>query len=365
MIVHENSPTTMEKTSFAKYTHIFSWVADGLLILFALSIFIAFGSGMSPTMAVILALSIFLGGLLPLGAHLLDYFFAKLNVKERESSAPHAMREIASRLDSLLARIEDTAADAARTTLTARQIPSQIQASTDRLEKAKSDLAALIGVMDKLPTSSSVSELAGKLEPHERVTLDLEPLLKRFAALEGEIEKALLVREDKLEEIIDQLQQFEETMDSLEGAPRPPGDMPEPPTVTTTPEPLVAKPQPTTKKNSPAKPAQNAQADLFAVVESDDGSDRSAPTALVAKAMVGVSNKLFIRGDAPLSWDEGVALNPTGIGEWRIDFEDINAPFEVEIRLNDDIAAKGPTIRIEPGKIAHVSPVFPTDNEPF
>jgi hypothetical protein len=94
--------------------------------------------------------------------------------------------------------------------------------------------------------------------------------------------------------------------------------------------------------------------------ESAPPSPKVAPNhcVVIAKAIIGISNNLFLRGDAPLSWEVGTPLQMTGIGEYQLEVEGLDGPIECEIRLNDELSALGGTIRLEPGQAVKVSPHF-------
>lgn len=80
---------------------------------------------------------------------------------------------------------------------------------------------------------------------------------------------------------------------------------------------------------------------------------------ITAKAMVGVSNRIFVRGNAPLSWEKGTALALSGIGEWQLELQGVSEPLQCEFRLNDEIVAMGPPLEVAPGEAVTVSPKFP------
>src|SRR5690606_5850961 len=119
-----------------------------------------------------------------------------------------------------------------------------------------------------------------------------------------------------------------------------------------------AKPEP----NAVARVAEN-EMHLF----SPDEIQTTPPIApigddqglLLVKAFVGISNRLFARGDAPLNWEEGVPLRPSGIGEWRLDLEGLEEPIQVELRINDEVSAAGDLITLAPGIPQSISPRFP------
>ncbi|MEX0325962.1 MAG: hypothetical protein AB3N33_07745 [Puniceicoccaceae bacterium] len=102
--------------------------------------------------------------------------------------------------------------------------------------------------------------------------------------------------------------------------------------------------------------------------EDSTGEDSFAPdgkTRLFAHAMIGMANKLYIRGDEPwLSWDDGQQMELIGIGEFSWSIEDLKEPMEVTLFLNDELAAEGKPITLEPGKTVRVNPKFP-QQDPF
>ena len=76
--------------------------------------------------------------------------------------------------------------------------------------------------------------------------------------------------------------------------------------------------------------------------------------------MVGISNKLYIRGDEPwLSWDDGQQMELIGIGEYAWSIDDLKEPIEIMLMLNDELVAEGGSVQLKPGKTTHITPRFP------
>lgn len=72
---------------------------------------------------------------------------------------------------------------------------------------------------------------------------------------------------------------------------------------------------------------------------------------LRVKSMVGIQNKVFIRGDEPhLSWEAGQRMDVVGIGEFFIKFDGVNEPFGAAFWLNDEVEADSGPVRLEPGQ---------------
>lgn len=113
-------------------------------------------------------------------------------------------------------------------------------------------------------------------------------------------------------------------------------------------------------EDSPAAPEQEE----MSLGHTDSGSPAGKLAAdtvrLSAHAMVGISNKLYIRGDEPwLSWDEGQQMELVGIGEFAWSMDRLKEPIEVALFLNDEVPAEGGNIVLEPGKPVDVRPQFP------
>jgi hypothetical protein len=82
--------------------------------------------------------------------------------------------------------------------------------------------------------------------------------------------------------------------------------------------------------------------------------------SLTAEALIGIGNKLFLRGEGPgLSKEKGVPLEFLEIGKWRwTSPEKIDHPLNLSIYLNDETPAQSGPITLEPGESAVVKPKF-------
>lgn len=83
-------------------------------------------------------------------------------------------------------------------------------------------------------------------------------------------------------------------------------------------------------------------------------------TTLIAQVLIGIGNKPYLRGEGPgLSPDKGVAMDFLEIGKWQWIAPEGDAPIKCRIYKNDEIAAEGEAILIEPGQRRSVAPRFP------
>lgn len=87
-------------------------------------------------------------------------------------------------------------------------------------------------------------------------------------------------------------------------------------------------------------------------------ASKHKPAHLVVSAFVGVSSRVFIRGNGPgLSPEEGVPLTMSGIGEWSWTHP-IEEAVEFSLWLDDKKPAKNAPFQIHPGERKVVEPKF-------
>ena len=82
-------------------------------------------------------------------------------------------------------------------------------------------------------------------------------------------------------------------------------------------------------------------------------------TTVIAKVMIGIGNKPFVRGEGPgLSWDEGVAMNFLEIGKWAWSPARKNASLTIQIYRNDEDPDQSGKHEIKPGEKFEITPDF-------
>lgn len=413
----------IRRLTFPQIVRLFSWVGDLLLIAVALVILLAKGGNLTADYALVLILAVFLGGLLPVSVYFVEFLQQRQAARAAEVTAPETLHTALKRLDRLVVRVETAASDASKTTLAARQVPGLLQESTDALHAGLARLDALSKSLKDLPSAEAIAAQAASgpsapvdlapvttlleqwraeqaapptvdlsqieqalaalkgIEPPAPVAIDLSPITDALTELRSDFEKALLVREDQLETLAEQLKSLE---DMIGDAPLRVPDAPPPPapaadsiaaTNEDAPEPAAsgkatppAKRKRATKKTARKKPTVEPAAPEPEGLFGEELARAGLPegkASLLVKALIGVNNRLYVRGDPPLHWDHGRPLEAIGIGEWRLDLESLEGPVEVELRLNDEIAAKGAPTVLTPGQIARATPQFPPANEPF
>jgi hypothetical protein len=83
--------------------------------------------------------------------------------------------------------------------------------------------------------------------------------------------------------------------------------------------------------------------------------------SLVARVLIGIGNKPFVRGTGPgLSLEKGVPMEFVEIGQWRwVAPGAVKEPLTLRILKNDEVPAEGDAIVLHPGQSLDISPVFP------
>ncbi|MGA2052767.1 MAG: hypothetical protein ABSH19_05585 [Opitutales bacterium] len=113
-----------------------------------------------------------------------------------------------------------------------------------------------------------------------------------------------------------------------------------------------------------ATPTPPAQAELLETVvppRRRRSTKTEAAATLVARVLIGIGNKPYVRGDGPgLSHEKGVPMEFVEIGQWRwVAPASVTDAISVRILKNDEIPAIGGAVTLQPGQILEVNPEFP------
>ena len=85
---------------------------------------------------------------------------------------------------------------------------------------------------------------------------------------------------------------------------------------------------------------------------------RGKKTYLQVIANIGWGNALFIRGaEAPLNWDEGIALQNADLNHWYLELN-ITKPIEFKVLINDEQWSNGENYTLNPGDNLSIEPSF-------
>ena len=91
---------------------------------------------------------------------------------------------------------------------------------------------------------------------------------------------------------------------------------------------------------------------------------KSNETHVLARVLIGVGNKPYIRGDLPgLSPDKGIAMDFREIGVWQWVSSEVVSPGKIRIFRNDQDPEQASFHNVEPGQSLEIQPKFPKLSE--
>ena len=347
-----------------------SWL--GNLILTLLAFFLAFthDGPLTPLVLLTVALCIMSGNLLPIATYLIFTRWREAELRAEASEANVRVRDALKRSEEVIGRLDIAEGALSKIILVARQIPERIGEGFKSVED-------LLERLDTLEISSFTETLEGQSSTLTDLLGEIQDFQKGLAGLKSEMDgipKSLqkLVeaipkpgREDtsdgdiSLGERLDLVyESLESVQDSLDGLLQRMADLGRPVPVSS-----KAAPSPEPSKARPEGPAQEEMA--LKVDSPPSATVPESPPAdgkirLSVRAMVGIQNKLYIRGDEPwLSWEEGQPMDLVGIGEFSYQLDDASEPIEVSVLLNDEIESEAGTIALKPGKPLRLDLRFP------
>lgn len=393
----------------ALFPYLFASAWLGNLFLTVLAFFLAFSSSapLSPLLFLTVAACILSGNLLPIGVYLVFIRWQSTELAAEKTEADLLLRSALRRSEEILERLDATEGSLSKGILMARQVPERIRESLESVD----NLASRLDTLQLESFTETLSLLSGSVEGVQSSSSEMRAIIGEMSRSIGALSNRLNALDDAvaslssahanaakdadlpLAEKLDLLSEaLDDIQESLAGlhvpAALPPlapsqEQEPEPepePEMESEPEPEMASqeevsPPPEDDEQDPggdleaesddqpvAKTGQTAaeQAEMALDIDFNPDDPASGTTRLVAQAMIGIHNRLFIRGDVPwLSWDDGQQMELIGIGEYAWSIDNLREPIEVSLFLNDELAAEGGSILLQPGQTTRVAPRFP------
>jgi uncharacterized coiled-coil protein SlyX len=356
--------------------------------------------------------------LLPIAAYWLftRYRHAELQAEAAEASV--RVRDALRRSEEVMGRLDEAEGSLSKAILIARQVPDRINSQFETLETliARLDTLELESFIEMLAGQGSTldgisKEAAAMQSAIKDLKASLEGLPKTMGKVVKEAMPVVSQKEadeldvsvdERLDLVFESLEGVQDSVDALlqriaevqqnTAAPFPPSayesiesevepepvDEPEEEPVDLEPETVPDSGEGDELDEEPEPVDEIADGDE--VIDEDTSATQGemalehAPVAppkavrkgqkgkvqLTVQAMVGISNKLYIRGDEPwLSWDEGQLMDLIGIGEFAWEMDDLKEPIEVAVLLNDEIETEAGRLTLEPGKPVTVKLQFP------
>lgn len=339
--------------AFFPYIFVSSWIGD--LVLTFLAFYLAFTheGPLSPLVFLTVGGCILSGNLLPIAAYVIFTRWQAMELRAEEAAASLRVRDALRRSEDVIGRLEEADGSLSKAILIARQVPDRIGEKFQGLETLTERLNTLQAedfteaLQFQGNTLESLSERLGSLG---RTLEELAGKVERLpGALKAERngDAAEISVEERLDLLFEALESMQESLEGLSGPVEAVAEIDSPPRTETPVE--AGSPQEELVLEPGIEAPRREQ--------SADGKTR-----LYAHAMVGMRNRLFIRGDAPwLSWEKGQPMELTGIGEFSWSAEGLKEPIEATVLLNDTLQAEEGPVRINPGDLLRIVPTFPQE----
>lgn len=401
-----------------------SWLGNLLLTLLAFYLAFSHEGPLAPLTLLTVAVCILSGNLLPILAYALFTRWRRSELEAESVEVSLRVREALVRSEEVMGRLDEAEGALAKGILIARQVPERIAERFAALEELAGrldtlELDAFTGTLQG--QGASLESLQRDVAQIQAALRDLQVVVD---GLPKGISKAVTAAlpeppapapasetdvplEERLDLLFESLESVQDTLDGLlarvaagpdpataAAAPfAPVGETvgahaaPEtPPTVSTEPDPEAVRPGEPVEEEViiieepdelievieeafeeddpvPAEPlGRQDEMDLgpsARLFRSTPGGVRGR-VEISVQAMVGISNKLYIRGDEPwLSWDQGEPMDLVGIGEFAWHMDDLKESIEVSILLNDESETEGSRLTLKPGKPVRLHLQFP------
>jgi hypothetical protein len=381
---------------YIRFLTVASWAGNVTLTLLAVYLAYTHTGPLAPLTFFTIALCILLGNALPISVYLINLWWHQSDIRGEESLASDTLRLTIARAEQLTERLQGLQEDAAKSVIIARQVPERIEERIQQLHDLlegtdTSSMGELMSQFGELRTA--VLESTG--EPTaDKSALWQEPLFEKLDKIDSRMEELLQHSSQSIEAIetssiesstrdnkaLSQLDSLSEALLLMRGkldniisvrspriwskdTPQYPGTILEPSTDNEDESGSEPETAPAEPKKRPRKPKTKDESavEMFHPQEWSQPAEKVAEdeVILIIKSMIGISNKLYLRGDPPLlDWEAGLEPEMTGIGEWRWSAKGVTEPIKCKVLLNDATWASGGDIVLVPGKIARVEPHF-------
>ncbi len=386
-----------------------SWAGNALLTLLAAYVAFTHTGLLLPGTILTIAVCILAGNLLPLGAHALLYSWDQLAVRAEQAQAGETLRKAIVRLGQAEARLAEARDASAKATLVARQIPDRIEEQfrtvaqslqnldTKAVAELDRDIRRCVESLAEATTHLEETDRPDPGETEDAVNKTDEAVSTALAALQSTVERLAneltALREERLATPSSQSEpdsgpvpaqppaegsSSEEdtfgddpdwsvditgTVDFSDDDDDPFGGIEDELRAADKPAKKASKKRAAKKKAKravPGKKDDDPHAELFSTKDMEaEEPPRGSTTILEAHAMIGIHNKLYLRGDPPLlDWDKGTPLDLTGIGEYRWTTGELKNPLTCKLLLNDERWAIGENLVLQPGQTLVTHPKF-------
>lgn len=358
-------------------------VGDAVLVFLACFIVIASPKPMTALAVTACALSVLLGMLVYVTPYLIEHFTAQQNIKLKQVEAEETLLKAVELAYEVLSKTENVHAEVMKSVLVTKQLPSKLEESTEALSEViiSLDKSEIVSLKEKLKDITNSESFPA--------TKDGEFLLKSLRKSITDIVKTFGTKLSDQTMLIQQLKtQVTQLKTQIVGIV---AELSKDPTQDDPDESDSEKNEdnssnqkdkhetkPTAENENSGEESTLGKEDISktskvstieeAIIENteessqEDSSDSDSvnrSTRLLVGAFIGISNKLFIRGEGPgLSWDKGVPMDLVGIGKWEWKTFEATQPVACKVLINDEQWTNDEDIILHPGTTVETTASF-------
>lgn len=391
----ENPNTNLPKWPFL--------TGDIVLILLACFIVIASPKPMSGMGIFACALSVILGMLVYVTPFIIEHLTQQQRIKLKQAKAEETLLKAVELASDLLNRTESIHAELMKGVLNVKQVPSILEEKTEELleivdsEKLAASLTELGDLLNRLESQSFThQDETEKADQSEEQFRNLHKAISNIPTPDyNEISETLETKLEQIRnEVIEKLSEiedhkltetkFEEV--EAESSPDTEIDSEDDSDESTTSEEKDLEIIESTSEEEAETESLSKQEDFpeseeinliddpteaedsilqteedLSQITQDFNSqpNEDGATRLIVGAFIGISNKLYIRGDGPgLDWDKGTPMELVGIGKWEWKTYDASAAIQCKVLINDEQWTDTENLTIEPNTTLETTASF-------
>lgn len=352
-------------------------VGDGALIILACFIVISSPKPMTALTIFACALSVILGMLIYITPYVLEHLTQQQTIKLKQVKAESSLLRASEMTEELLKRAEDAHANLTKCTLMAKQFPTVLEEKSEELLDAFDphrfsvniqELSDVASRLEAIPLQSrSEHENTGTKARENEINQSLKKILTRLQIIEDTVKIDKTISSTlPASQLVEKVPQRDEDLDSKEPAIS--SNQPVSPTKETeiSSEAPELESAPNEEIENSNFPTQSNETESKLAAETNDLDKKlsvqlneDGATRLLVAAFIGISNKLYIRGDGPgLSWDSGVPMELVGIGKWEWKTYEANSAINCKVLINDEQWTDSTDIEIPPETTVETSASF-------
>jgi hypothetical protein len=316
--------------------------------------------------------------------YLIEHLTSQQLLKLKQAKAEETLLKAVELASDLLKRTEAIHAETMNAVLKVKQVPSLLEDKAEELlqilesEKLTSNISELEDLLTRLesiPSGSTPVQNSSELSSINKQLVKLLDTQKSTASNSKEaLETTMEALRNEMLECFSRLETSKSNIEDIDNAESPTDRNIDKTEITSTLEAIEEVEEEFSETKNDVEDIQDIElpisnnvpeqitisnpADKFPndakIISNADGATR-----LLIGAFIGISNKLYIRGDGPgLSLDKGIPMELVGIGKWEWKTYDASSTIRCKVLINDEQWTDSVDIDIEPNTTVETTASF-------